>query len=188
MSDGAAVEQMEAAKKLLMDVVKEMYEENNFRIPAVKRVRSATGLSLAKAKDLLEECKPLLKKTKATPLQDEQTPSEKSADEEVKHEPAESEPAEKETNKTKKEQSVSQASFSPEQPDNQEGLSPEDVPGQPGNGSPQPTDLDSLSQKAQLETQRRPWLLVFCCWVVAVERFLQPLAGPWTPCSMGRIC
>ena len=115
---------MEAAKQLLMDVVQEMYEQNNFRIPGVKRVREMTGLTVTEAKELLEECKPLLKKTKTTTVQPEQSPSEKSEDELVKQEPAESEPAAMEIGETKEE---SQASFTPEQPDNQEGL-PQEFP------------------------------------------------------------
>ena len=158
---------MEAAKQLLMDVVQEMYEQNNFRIPGVKRVREMTGLTVTEAKELLEECKPLLKKTKTTTVQPEQSPSEKSEDELVKQEPAESEPAAMEIGETKEE---SQASFTPEQPDNQEGLSP-GVPAQSEGDSAQPTDLDSPSEKAKLETQRRRcmWTSCFCCFVLALQ-------------------
>ena len=158
MSDAAVAEQMEAARKLLMEVVQEMYEENN-RIPGVKRVRDATGLSLSEAKELLEESKPFLKKPKVTEDQHEQTPSVQPEGEHVKHE---SEPAEREIGKTKVEKAPSQASFSPEQPDNQEGLSPEGAPRQSENESPQPTDLDSLSEKGKLETQRPPWMWTSC--------------------------
>ena len=54
----------EAAKDMLLELVQEMYEQNSYRVPAAKRVRDATGLSLAEAKELLDECKPMPKKPK----------------------------------------------------------------------------------------------------------------------------
>ena len=59
---------MDGAKALLLGVVQELYEQNNHRVPAAKRVRDATGLDLDEAKELLRECKPLLKKIKASSM------------------------------------------------------------------------------------------------------------------------
>ena len=57
---------MQEAKDLLLQVVQELYEQNSYRVPAAKRVKDATGLSLSEAKDLLEECKPMLKKARVS--------------------------------------------------------------------------------------------------------------------------
>eukprot|EP00438_Fugacium_kawagutii_P034756 Skav221195 [mRNA] locus=scaffold3557:154947:158653:+ [translate_table: standard] len=55
---------MDEAKKILVEMVQELYENNSYRIPAVKKIRDATGLTLKEAKDLLDEAKPLLTKPK----------------------------------------------------------------------------------------------------------------------------
>ena len=76
----------EAAKDMLLELVQEMYEQNSYRVPAAKRVRDATGLSLAEAKDLLDECKPMLKKPKPGSAKPAAPPEEDCRDETGKRE------------------------------------------------------------------------------------------------------
>ena len=56
---------MEEAHNFLLGAVQELYDDNGARIPAIKKVKDATGLDLDECKELLEEFKETLKKRKA---------------------------------------------------------------------------------------------------------------------------
>lgn len=50
--------------QFLLACVQEVMDDNHGRVPSVQKVAEATGLEKQEAKELLDECKPLLKKRK----------------------------------------------------------------------------------------------------------------------------
>ena len=191
----------EAAKDMLLELVQEMYEQNSYRMPAAKRVRDATGLSLAEAKELLDECKPMLKKPKpgsakpaAPPEEPEASVPDTQIDEDTKtpEKTAEMKPEKGKVEvKEAKSESCSVLSYTPEQPDNQEGLSPRTPFYEPStpvqtplqNPSDEETDeKHDSSQKIQKQGTQRPLQLVFvsarvCSLIVALVLCLLFLCG-----------
>eukprot|EP00435_Cladocopium_sp_Y103_P035660 s527_g9.t1 len=143
-----ADEKMQEAKDLLLEVLQELYEQNSYRVPAAKRVRDATGLSLSEAKDLLEECKPMLKKPKASGSKPAAPPQEVEDDTQLDEEtstPEKSPVTKMEKPKLEvkaKSEAASKGSYTPEEPDNQEGLSPDRSPW----GQPLPSERDSAEE------------------------------------------
>ena len=166
---------MDGAKALLLGVVQELYEQNNHRVPAAKRVRDATGLDLDEAKELLRECKPLLKKIKASSmpadppqeLEASAEPGDTQLDEETMtpEKTAEMKPEKlKEEVKESKSEACSVGSYTPEEPDNQEGLSPDRSPW----GQPVPSEMGSeeeIDPTKKLEKQgtQRPLIFADFC-------------------------
>lgn len=189
-SDTAA---MDEAKQLLLQVVQELYEDNKGRIPAAKKVRDATGLSLQESKDLLEECKPLLKKPRqpvpepAAETGGEAAEPPASAEGAVPGSSRDPAPAKSEAPPAKYEVKAAQseaaskgdelaAPVEPEQ-DSQLGET------QPGLEVAE-TQLDTPSRGLQ-HGQSQRWGLGFLNCVISV---LSCPGGLWLPSSMGRSC
>lgn len=58
---------MTEATDFLVSAIEELVDENNGKLPSLKRVQEVTGLDKKECKALLDECKPLLKKRKQDP-------------------------------------------------------------------------------------------------------------------------
>lgn len=132
-------------REFFLEVLKELVAENKGRIPAVKKVQAATGLSASESKDLLADLKPLLQASKGAKVAEpksvapEGAPSSASRPteeempgtpkyeikEEVKEETASHGSRSAASQKAlprREETSVEKQAFTPEYPDNQEGL------------------------------------------------------------------
>lgn len=132
-------------REFFLEVLKELVAENKGRIPAVKKVQAATGLSASESKDLLADLKPLLQASKGAKVAEpksvapEGAPSSASRPteeempgtpkyeikEEVKEETASHRSRSAASQKAlprREETSVEKQAFTPEYPDNQEGL------------------------------------------------------------------
>lgn len=183
---------MDEAQQLLLQVVQELFEENKGRIPAAKKVRDATGLSLQESKDLLEECKPLLKKTRqpvpepAAETGGEAAEPPASAEGAVSgssRDPApgksEAPTAKYEVKAAKSEASKGDELAAPVEPENDSQLGET----QPGLEVAE-TQLDTPSRDLERGHSQR-WGLCFPIFVISV---LCCPGGLWLPSSMGRSC